>query len=281
MRSVAVCVFAAAVIAGMGSANAGDRSSKGSLKDSPTGTAVDWTGFYVGVHGGYSKGDWDGQLRSSAGTPTAPPTVIDINGEHRTLDADGWLGGLQLGYNRQIGNFVLGFETDVSWSEFDGDATYRTRNFLTAPDQLYYDKEHKPKLDYFGTVRGRIGYAFGNFLPYATGGLAWGKTQEDMVVDQYASGPVWATGLTPNEASGHADERHIGWTAGAGVETKVGSGWSLKAEWLYVDLGKADYLFIGQHNNGTFAGQSFATDAFPADLTFDVYRIGLNYQFSN
>ena len=277
MRQVAVCVVAAAVLVAVGDANA---APKGNVK-APAGVAVDWTGFYAGVHGGYANGDWDGQLRSTAGSPILPLSPADIYRGHQTLDADGWLGGLQFGYNKQLGKVVLGVEADVSWTGLDGKETNRQTFFGANPgESISYDKTHKPELDYFGTLRGRVGYDFGGILPFVTGGVALGRARETLNVDVNSVGFVWARGLETNEASGRAEEDHIGWTAGAGVEGKVGYGWSLKAEWLHVDLGSADYLFVGQHNIGPNAGQSFATDAFPADLEFNVYRIGLNYQFT-
>lgn len=278
MRSVVACVIAAALVTSVGSANAAP-PSKSSGK-APIGVTVDWTGFYFGASGGYANGEWDGRARTIAGGNPADFDTGFLPTNHRTLEADGWLGGLQIGYNQQVSKIVFGIEADFSFTEFDGDETYRTRNFLAGQGgDLFYDKAHKPKLDYFGTVRGRLGYDFAGILPFVTGGLAWGKTDAHLQVDQFSGGVVWARGWEINEASGRVDEEHVGWTAGAGVEGKVAAGWSLKAEWLHVDLGQEDYLFVGAHNIGPLAGQPFATDSFPADLEFDVYRIGFNYHF--
>ena len=72
-----------------------------------------------------------------------------------------------------------------------------------------------------------------------------------------------------------ANENHIGWAAGAGAEWMYSRNWSLKAEYLYADLGSAGNRFIGT----TFIGTPHTTDSFPADLTFHTVRLGVNYRF--
>src|SRR6185312_14181518 len=156
--------------------------------------AVNWTGLYVGVHGGYSWGKWEGDLTFDPGG--GPIEVFDP--AHRTIDGHGWLAGGQVGFNYQI----------------DG------------------------RLDWFGTVRGRAGVAFDRFLIYATGGAAFGQSKADLIV----------TNIIPCclvTATASAKENHVGWTAGAGVEWMYSRNWSIKAEYLHVDLGAADYHFVG------------------------------------
>jgi outer membrane immunogenic protein len=71
------------------------------------------------------------------------------------------------------------------------------------------------------------------------------------------------------------DENHIGWAAGGGVEWMYSRNWSFKAEYLYVDLGSADYRFVGT----TFVGTPHTTDSFPADLAFHIVRAGITIDF--
>jgi len=219
--------------------------------------ALSWTGFYVGAHAGYSWGRWDGDLTFDPGT--GPIVVFDPS--PRKIDANGWLAGGQIGFNYQINSFVLGLEADASWTNLKGNGS-----FNTIPGDVNWAIENQ--LDWFGTVRGRAGFAVNNFLFYGTGGLAFGQTKANQVV----------TNIIPCclvTAGGSTNENHIGWTAGAGVEWMYSRNWSFKVEYLYVDLGSADYRFIGT----TFVGTPHTTDSFPADLAFNIVPAGVNYRF--
>src|SRR5262245_40280745 len=148
---------------------------------SPARPAV-WTGFYFGVNGGYGWGDNgaqfsgdnpDGQgagnylINTLAGSSSPqPPAQLG-----RTLKTDGWFGGGQLGYNRQIGRtFVAGVELDIQKSWVDGDDTIKS----AAP---FFTLTTQQKLDWFSTARARLGVvAHERFLVFVSGGLAFGKT---------------------------------------------------------------------------------------------------------
>ncbi len=147
----------------------------------------DWTGPYVGANVGYQRG--------SATNSGANPSGV--------------MGGLQGGYNSQLGRFVLGVETDLQASAADDMfAAWRFKN------------------PWFGTLRGRAGYAMDNVLLYATFGFAYG-------------GGVIATGGS-SEAN-----THVGWAGGVGMEIGLTSDWSAKAEYLLVDLTDQRYLLFG------------------------------------
>ena len=152
---------------------------------------LDWTGFYVGVNGG---GGWG-------------HSWSDLTGGVHT--SGGVVGGTA-GYNAQFGSWVLGLEGDLDWSDVGG-----TSNAAGCPGCGVQN-------DWLGTARGRVGYAFGNFLPYVTGGLAVG--------DVNATAPGF-TGQTNTQ---------IGWAAGAGAEYALSRNWSAKLEYLHVDLGRFD-----------------------------------------
>jgi outer membrane immunogenic protein len=182
-----------------------------------------WTGFYVGINGGYGFGtsNWD-----------APPLSIKPKG--------GMVGGT-LGYNYQIGSLVWGLEGDFDWADVKGSSdcgafTCETKN------------------DWLGTFRGRIGYAFDRWMPYATGGAAYGRLK--------------ATTTDPTLAG--ASKNQLGWTAGAGVEYAFLGNWSAKLEYLYVDLGSFD------------CGVACAAGATTNNVSFTehVIRAGINYKFS-
>jgi outer membrane immunogenic protein len=146
------------------------------------------------------------------------------------IDTDGFLIGGTLGYNLQTGSFVWGIEADLDYSAMKGSGG-----------------GVETKVPWFGTVRGRIGYAFDRFMPYITGGLAAGQIKMD-------------TG------AGTDKETKYGWTIGAGVEWAFLASWSAKIEYLYADLGEASC------GVAACAG---------TDVSFktNIIRGGLNYRF--
>jgi len=226
-----------------------------------------WTGVYFGGHLGYGWADWDGTLETTAGCPTSCVVNSSYSNPNRTLSGDGIFGGLQGGFNWQTrSGVVLGVEADVSWSDVSGTATYDTD--LDGPS--IWSKKHDLSIDYFGTVRGRVGYGFGRVLPYVTGGLSWGHTNGDLAVTYIRNG------VTPGTSYASTSENHFGWSAGAGVEIAVTENVTVKAEYLHLDLGKQDYLFKGE----CYCGVPFDTDSFPSDLTVDTVKVGINYLFN-
>lgn len=251
---VAFIAFNAALVLLATSALAADLPRK-APPPPPQPVQASWTGFYIGAHAGYSWGRWDGDLTFDPGT--GPLQVFDPS--HRTIDAHGWLFGGQIGFNYQVNYFVFGLEADASWTNLKG-----SNNFTTFDGATNWAIENR--LDWFATVRGRAGVAIDNLLFYGTGGVAFGQTKGDLVVTAL---PAFVT------AVGSATENHIGWAAGGGVEWQYTRALSVKFEYLHVDLGSASYRLVGT----TFVGTPFTTDSFPADLKFDIVRVGVNYRF--
>jgi len=194
----------------------------------------DWTGFYVGGHFGYGGG--------SLGAGTHP---LPEQGVFFPTSVTGLIGGYQVGYNRQLTNrVVLGIEGDSSFtSPLDGPALGRM------PPSAF-----NTTLDYIGTVRGRIGYAFDRLLPYATFGFAWGHTHAEI---NNSSGAI----------IGHYQR---GWTAGLGLEFAVSGNWSAKLEYDYVDLSRQRYDLSG-----------FGLANVNVDPRIHLAKIGLNYHFGD
>jgi len=178
-----------------------------------------WSGFYVGVNVGYGfgKSDW------------SSPAV--------SLSPKGFIAGGTLGYNMQTGTWVWGFEGDFNYSD------------IKETDDSCSAGSCETKLSWLGTARGRIGYAgWNNFLPYITGGGAFG-------------------GLKASSNLGNASTTKIGWTAGAGLEYAFMSNWSAKVEYLYMDLGSFD------------CNACSATGSNSVDFTANLVRGGINYRF--
>lgn len=220
---------------------------------------ADWTGLYVGVHGGYGWGRWDGAL--SYDDEAKYPSLVFDHSDKR-MNGNSWLAGLQIGANYQIGRIVFGAEADVSWTDLSS-----ARTFLPYPKNPGSPAwEIENQLDMLGTVRGRLGFANGPVLVYATGGLAWGNVESNIQ-------PVYKGGFV--SAHGNFDETHIGYAIGGGVEWMLARNWTIKAEYLFIDLGKEDYAYVGT----TVDGRPYDTDHYNPSLTIQTIRAGLNYKF--
>jgi outer membrane immunogenic protein len=203
---------------GLGSASAADvprRVAPPAQAPAYVAPVYNWTGLYVGINGGYGWGTAD---FSSPFTPGS-------------FDTSGGLVGGTIGYNYQVGQAVFGIEADVAASWIQGDT-------------LCGGLSCEARNTWLGTVRGRLGYAFDRFLPYVTGGAAFGDIE------------------TSVSGFGSARETKLGWTVGAGIEAAINGPWTAKLEYLYVDLGEADSVL----------GSS-------VDFQSHIVRAGINYRF--
>ncbi|PBB83686.1 outer membrane protein [Mesorhizobium sp. WSM3876] len=195
---------------------------------------INWSGAYIGGVAGYG---WKSDSYHYFGSS------VDF-------DSNGFVGGLTVGYNWQQGQFVFGAEADISYADLDG-------SVLMVPFVPPCGIEGcTAKVDWFGTGRARIGYAFENFLPYATGGFAVGHVK--------GSADLGACGIGPS--CSYSDTRW-GWSAGAGVEWAMNQQISLKAEYLHVDLGTPSFPTTNP------------PDPSQDRINFDTVRIGINYHF--
>lgn len=233
-----------------------------------------WTGLYVGVQGGYGFGD-TGELDLdpfefpgliAAFTPAGDPAGSSFTGEG-DFD-DGFVGGVHIGYDWQVGNIVFGGILDVVGTDI-GD---EQRAFSRTPAEYVIERE----LDLLATLRARVGYAFSDrVLAYATGGVAYGDV--DFSYRQPGSGAAF-------ETSGDGDD--FGYTIGAGIETKVTQRISLGFEYLYTDLGDND--FEANLTGGPFGGATGAAGSNPdgttlsgsdEDFDFHTVQLKLSYRF--
>ena len=233
-RSLSLGAAVIAVITSAMSAQAADlgaRSSPQSYYKAPSEAPFNWTGFYAGLNGGYAFG------RSSWSDPV---TGADSG---RFSTGGGSLGG-QFGYNWQTGPLVLGIETDVNWMNVKGSTA--GAGGVCAADG---GGQCQTQQSWVGTTRARVGYAFERWLPYVTGGVAYGNIQA-----------VQSTGTTTNS--------NVGWTAGGGLEYGFDRNWSVKAEYLHIDLGTA-----------TFMGAASGTATLAVPVTDDLVRAGINYRW--
>jgi outer membrane immunogenic protein len=221
-----------------------------------------WTGFYVGVNAGAGFNNRNnGYVTNGFGTTT----FVTSSGFGNGNDV-GFTGGGQVGYNWQFGTFVAGIEADINYLDRGNGGTSvvtSTTNGVTTT----YNFHRGDSNNWFGTVRGRLGIAFDRFLPYITGGWAFGG-KNGGVNGTYIVGNGASTAFVGSGDSGSSS----GWTLGGGVEYAWTNNMSLKLEYLHVDL--------GNHNNNLYlvnGGTQYFS--FHNDNKFDVVRAGLNWRF--
>jgi outer membrane immunogenic protein len=259
------------------------------LKARPMPAAIlDWTGFYVGVNGGYA-GAHDridvnptlvfgnaGLVGGTAFGAASPAAYTQRSG-----DTDAAFGGGQLGYNWQVmPTWVVGVEADLQgfWTKNN-----RTVASLAAPtgfpaNPLSHIQTFTDKVDALATFRGRAGTLLGqNLLLYVTGGLAVGDVKAGTTIVQQITGPS----AVPNAYTsvGTLSEVRAGWVAGAGLEWMVRP-WSFKLEGLYYDLGSRTFASSPLQNFNT-AGTLFTSSVPVSHVNFNGYllRAGVNWHF--
>jgi outer membrane immunogenic protein len=233
--------------------------------------AYNWTGFYLGVNAGGTWGRSD-PTTSTVFSPTGyfattSPGAIAIAGAQR-LNSSGFTGGLTAGYNWQSGNIVFGLESDFNYFGLKGSSSGTGIYPCCAP--TIFTVNTSASTDWLITLRPRLGIASNNWLFYVTGGLAVANVKSNFIfTDTFA---------TATE-SGSISSTKAGWTVGGGVEYALMNGWSIKGEYLHVDLGSDS---VTSTNLRVFT----PSIAFPANifthsnnLHADIVRAGLNYKF--
>lgn len=227
----------------------------------------EWTGFYAGIQLGYGFGS-TGELQLSgfadnpalqtAFTPVGLPGGSAYTGEGDF--EDGFVGGVHIGYDVQMSNWVVGGVLDVNYTDV-GDGQ---RAFSRTPARYEITRE----LDYLITARARLGYLVTpTTLAYATGGVAYGDV--DFSYEQPGSAATFTT------AGGQDSD--IGYTVGAGVETKVSERITIGVEYLYTNLGGND--FAATLTGGPFSGVTPTTDLTTGDDDFDFHTISLKMSY--
>jgi outer membrane immunogenic protein len=230
--------------AGTGAASAADLRAPVRLPPSMQ-AVYNWTGFYLGVNvgGGWSNANSE---FSTAGFPSFASVDNHMAGV---------IAGGQAGYNWQSGAWVFGVEADFQYSGMKGGISAPCPAGICAGLAASFDQ----KMPWFGTARGRFGYASAGWLIYATGGYAYTRLESNA----FASAGGLAVDI-------QRDESRHGWTAGGGIEVAFGGNWSAKVEYLYMDFGTRD-------GSWTLTGLPVITDS--TRLQSNIVRGGVNYRF--
>jgi high affinity Mn2+ porin len=227
------------------------------VKAPPVAGLYDWTGFYVGGHMGYAGGNsnWTANP-TQAGLPSTSGSVDMTLPIDSFAETGSFLMGVQGGYNYMLANrMVLGWEADVSFPAFQDLNGLSIGGLTNFNSPVFGAVSYGETVLSFGTLRGRIGYAPGNWLFYVTGGLA--VTYDQLSLTQVATGTSDSPFLW-----------RFGWTAGAGVELPIMPNWTAKAEYLWTGFPNAtvNYPDLGQRIS--------------ANLNLQEFRLGVNYHFS-
>jgi len=203
---------AAAFLAPLAGASAADLPVRGpAVAPAPVFVASTWTGFYIGGHLGW--GQHDGNM--TAFTPWNGFAGFPVRG----LDSSGLVGGLQAGYNYQMGSVVLGVEGDITA------ASLNARSRLSPPATWW-----SSGVNWFGAIGPRVGFAFGDALIFAKGGLAFADF--DYAHNQNGNDIV-------------AGSTRTGWMIGGGIEYAINRNLSVKAEYNYMDFGNGRTTIVG------------------------------------
>jgi outer membrane immunogenic protein len=253
----------------------------------PLPPAFTWTGLYGGVNIGYAFGDNSqetGGLGYLTGIPVvgAAPVTLAPFGSSWSVGQNlhGVAGGGQLGYNYQFNPWlVLGAEADIQAT----DAVSHSRSILGLLDATgthLQSMNSTKNVDWFGTVRGRVGFtlpSMPNLMVYGTGGFAYGQVVNNVgFADNFLNLGISAIG------HGYYDNTKVGWTAGGGIEwsPSMFPSWSLKAEYLYVDLGSTTANSVPLNAlPGVAAGIPLFAATHNSPTRFQTVRAGINWHF--
>jgi outer membrane immunogenic protein len=213
-----------------------------------------WTGFYIGGHVGW------GWARTKNKILEADNNFFPQNHVLRN-DVDGFLGGGQIGFNYQTGQFVFGVEVDGTWSDIGG------RNGTPAVLLANRLSDNEGSVHAIVLATGRLGLAYGNALFYVKGGGAWARFDNVNFSRNTANNTILQV------TSGN--ENRSGWTIGGGLEYAFSGNWSVKGEYNFVDFGNERVTRTGL-NYGT---GEHVTRFREHDTTVQMVKFGINYRF--
>jgi outer membrane immunogenic protein len=254
----------------------------------PVAPVASWTGFYAGANVGYGWED-----TTATFTPNdlvsaiiingfAPASVAPIN-PPTSFGVNGAAGGGQIGYNYQFDRrWLAGVEADFSGSGIKGQNTTPFIPAITAAFlPVTFTANASEEIKWFGTVRGRLGFlATPDLLLFGTGGFAYGQVNHAATVfNTNAGASIGFTSVVcvrnSNCYAGSSSRMATGWTAGGGVEYAFMRNWTVRAEYLYVNLGSDSVPINAIFNPGPPSNLNVSY----TDAHFNLVRVGANYRF--
>lgn len=229
-----------------------------------------WTGFYAGVNVGYSVGN---DRASSNFNLPGPPSILNASGADAVVAPMGVIGGGQIGYNWQGGpHWLFGFETDFQGSQEKGTSCIISCDNIpgngTNVGSSLTTLTAQHQIDYFGTVRGRLGYVSNNTLFYATGGGAYGRVEQTLSATQNVTG-------TGTFSSATTAQNNFGFVVGGGIEAALAGNWTGKIEYLYMSLGSISGSMTALAPPAPLTPVTLSANS---TLRDNIIRVGLNYR---
>lgn len=228
--------------------------------------SYNWSGLYVGGQAGVAFGGAKGASGIAGGFPDDAITFREKGGA-------GFVGGGNVGYDKQIGNVIVGGVADFNYVDHDRGAGVVLQD--NSADGSTY--RSKADIDYYGTVRGKIGVAYDRVAVYGTGGLAYGKVKDGV----NGSDTFTSASGTGYSVSADGDKDKLGYSVGAGVDVLATENVSFGLEYLYTDLGsaksKTDFDAVGTPQAGDPANFSAETKN---DLDFHTVMAKAAYRFN-
>jgi outer membrane immunogenic protein len=230
----------------------------------PPAPVFNWTGLYAGVNAGWASINDPGHLNcynpADAYFGVGCGLLPNLH-----PNANGFIGGGQIGYNWQVDQFVLGVETDFQGTPFKGSSSVSgpvdfVGGGVSGPGTLNVDES----LSWLGTARARVGFLVTpTLLVYGTGGLSYGQVNVDYVRGTAVEGSYSSSGSPVK----------VGWVAGGGAEYAIDNNWSVKVEGLFYDLGSVTTSSgLAPVPNGFILGKTFGIQG-------EIARVGVNYKF--
>lgn len=240
-----------------------------------------WSGVYAGINAGYAVG-YVNQYTNGSYADTVGVSLNSAAYNNNIIQ--GGTAGAQLGYNYTFANhIVLGGELDMSWADINDLSSGKNNGFnagngnqlnanVDGTGNAYYSNS-RLGLNWVGTVRARFGYNLGKFLPYITGGFAYGGLSQNGTNAYYDTSYGYGS-----LSSGSNSIVSTGWIAGAGAEYMVAENWSLKGEYLFTQLGGISTALNGFDSFSPDTISSISYNAFnTGTFSYHQFRIGLNY----
>jgi outer membrane immunogenic protein len=221
-----------------------------------------WTGWYIGGNIGYGWGESTSPVITGVGGDSVP-FLTDGGNVFPSLSPKGFIGGGQIGYNWQVNpSWVVGLEADFQGADIKASGSNSITAVANTGAVGVVTESLSEKLDFLGTVRGRLGYAAGNWLFYGSGGVAYGNVKSTIS----ASDTLRILAFVPGSRS----ETRAGWAAGGGVNYAVTPNWIVGVDYLHYDLGHTSVTMVDPATNSVSASQNVAGD---------IVRGVINYKF--
>lgn len=233
-----------------------------------------WDGFYLGANAGYATGSMSQSGHSFLATENFFPGVWYTTAASSEA-VGGGLAGVQFGYNLTFNeNYVVGFETDYQWAgiqsaNWDNTLTLQVNSKSGSVNSNNFTN----RLQWFGTGRLRGGYNFGVFMPYVTGGFAYGLSTLTENYYNFSETPIFSSSFHPHSFI------QPGWTAGAGVEFNAYENITAKIEYLYTKLGSFTEPTL-TYGSASFGMLGVRNDITTYNQDFHQVRVGFNYHFN-